>query len=305
MKKRRITYLIACCTILCILLDNKYNIINNHLFMETRKPAYSNCFWSGNAKKKSFKILDLNSANRLAVNALREAARSGIELKLSDDGSITITGENKTEQVIIVHLSPAHSLSLDDGEYRVSCDTNTPLNDSILFYFEGRYVDPEGIQYSLLAQLPDNPVFTLRNELYEDIGLVLAFTPLFETKEPITIHPQIRRADDPSDEYMPPAVIMSTIEEDETGFQIFLVDKAEFNQLTDSDWKIFKNNLKYQYQGPYIWTSIIFEDGTGVQFVDSDPDQAIYGAIDPWGRVDEPLCVVNSLDKIKAAFQPV
>ncbi len=305
MKNRRVFVFSVLIVIVVLMLEMRFKAVSECLLMESKHSLYSRLFMLEKEGWGTYTINDLDSSNRLALNTLREINGSGISLTRSKDGSITVVGRNTTNRIVCVHLSDNQSLDLNNGDYIISYGEDMINNNNLLFYFEGRSIAGETIRYTKLASLPDNPMFSLEKELYDDIGLVLAFTPDFETEKPIILYPQIRHAFDSSDEYMPPAVIKSTIEEGKTGFQTFKVDKAEFNQLTDGDWKIFKNNLKYQFHGTYVWTSIIFEDGTGVQFKDSDPNQAVYGPIDSWGRVDEPLCDVNSLDEIKAVCQPV
>ncbi len=274
-------------------------------FLESNHPLYYKLFGSNESLLSRYNTILPDSDNLLPLNILNEADNSGIELHRSNDGSIAISGCNLTGKSIYVHLSAPNAMLLINGTYKISYNNNGSVVDNTSFYFEGRNKTPQGVEYTMLGDVSENPVFKLNNEDYESFALVLAFAPGFESEETVTIYPQIRRVDDPLDEYEPPAILKTTVDEGVPAFQTFLVDKAEFNQLTNDDWRIFNNNLKYQYYGSYIWTTIVFEDGTGVQFTDSDPDQAVYGLVDPWGRVEKPLYEVHSLDEIKAACLPV
>jgi|GEM_PF-5302378 len=66
--------------------------------------------------------------------------------------------------------------------------------------------------------------------------------------------------------------------------KIFSIPKAEYLALKDKEWKLFQNNLKYIYYKRYSYVSLIFEDGSGIQFR-SGKKAAAAGQIDDKGII--------------------
>ena len=73
--------------------------------------------------------------------------------------------------------------------------------------------------------------------------------------------------------------------------KIFSISKAEYLALTDREWKLFQNNLKYIYYRRYSYVSLIFEDGSGIKFVKGK--KASYGQMDGNGIITSGAVEVN------------
>lgn len=64
------------------------------------------------------------------------------------------------------------------------------------------------------------------------------------------------------------------------------MDKKDIENVTQEQFAEFEEN-KVKDSG-YLYFSIIFTDGTGIQWAGSDPGNAVYGKMDLEGRVTEP-----------------
>lgn len=64
------------------------------------------------------------------------------------------------------------------------------------------------------------------------------------------------------------------------------MDKKDIENITQEQYAEFEEN-KVKDSG-YLYFSIIFTDGTGIQWTGSDPGNAVYGKMDLEGRVTEP-----------------
>ena len=74
--------------------------------------------------------------------------------------------------------------------------------------------------------------------------------------------------------------------------KVFTIEKNAFLSLSEKEWSVFQNNIRYLYFPKYTYVSILFEDGTGIQFDSSDPNAALSGVMDSSGViVGEPVAL--------------
>ena len=74
--------------------------------------------------------------------------------------------------------------------------------------------------------------------------------------------------------------------------KVFTIQKNDFLSLSAKEWSVFQNNIRYLYFPKYTYVSILFEDGTGIQFDSSDPNAALSGVMDSSGViVGEPVAL--------------
>lgn len=65
--------------------------------------------------------------------------------------------------------------------------------------------------------------------------------------------------------------------------KVFTIEKKNFLSLSDKEWSVFQNNIRYLYFPKYAYVSILFEDGTGIQFDSQDPTVSLAGKMDSAG----------------------
>ncbi len=73
--------------------------------------------------------------------------------------------------------------------------------------------------------------------------------------------------------------------EDQKYGKVFTIKKEDFLSLSDKEWSVFQNNIRYLYFPQYTYISILFEDGTGIQFNSKDPTATISGNMDSAGVI--------------------
>ena len=76
----------------------------------------------------------------------------------------------------------------------------------------------------------------------------------------------------------------------------FNILKKDLKKITRDDYLFFCRMLN-SYRSIYSWVSLYFYDGTGIQFVDCDPNNALYGAIDEYGRVIKVLNIGKNIEE--------
>jgi hypothetical protein len=89
--------------------------------------------------------------------------------------------------------------------------------------------------------------------------------------------------------------------ENKTGGKVFLMNKTEYLRMSDREWSVFRNNIKFIYAPQYSYVSIHFEDGTGVRFQGRGLKRAYAGIMDDGGTIISEKTEVNpqSLEMIQ------
>lgn len=78
--------------------------------------------------------------------------------------------------------------------------------------------------------------------------------------------------------------------------------KKDLKEITESDYQIFCNTLRI-YQKNYAWVSLYFYDGTGIQYINCNPNNALYGIMDEYGKVTKILNVGQVVENKLVFFE--
>lgn len=76
----------------------------------------------------------------------------------------------------------------------------------------------------------------------------------------------------------------------------FNILKKDLNKITRDDYHFLCRMLN-SYRNIYSWVSLYFYDGTGIQFMNCDPNNALYGEIDEYGRVIKVLNIGKNTEE--------
>ena len=247
------------------------------LLLEGRNPAYYDEL--SPQKGLSFHIPEgmevQGRSSNLILSADRYMNHEGFSTVLNEDGSVTVSGVNNEKKVF---LKIAGSVSLEAGEYVLSDGGISSANGE---WFLAVTKDNKG-----LAGLPDIDTFSLSEPCEVDVFVVVEAGVRLDE---ITFYPEISRKDEVNDIYDPcPDTVLGASGSGRMAL-LFRTDREKLKALSEDDRILFDNNLAYMYRGRYEWVSLLFEDGTGVQIIGCDPDQALYGKMDIYGRVYETL----------------
>ncbi len=209
----------------------------------------------------------------LILSGERYMNRDGFTADLHEDGSITVSGVNREKKL---YLMAAGGVALPAGRYAVS-DGGVSAEDGS-FYLQ--VVGEE----APLASLPGSRYFMLAEP--QNVSVFIAVEAGTELKG-VTFYPEICLAEEEDDVYDPcPDAVIGASGSDSRAL-LFETDREALKNFSDDDRILFDNNLYYMYRGRFEWVSLSFGDGTGVQIVGCDPDEAVYGKMDIYGRVYE------------------
>ncbi len=257
----------------CGVTDAARERIGSLVLLEGRNPAYYEQLSPQTGL--SFPVPEHLSVNGRTKNLILSGEHyvnhDGFSAEFHEDGSVTVSGmneENKIYLMIYGHVPlPAGSYTLFDGG-----------------------VSAEDGSYYLQAVAPEGPVATLPGAnhffLSEDqtVGVYIAVEAGVRL-DGVTFYPEICFRGEENDVYDPcPGAVIGA---SGTGRRalLFQADREALKNLSEDDRILFDNNLSHMYKGRFDWVSLLFEDGTGVQIIDCDPDQAVYGKMDIFGRV--------------------
>lgn len=86
-------------------------------------------------------------------------------------------------------------------------------------------------------------------------------------------------------------------------YMVFSVAKANFSTIPYSEFQIFFNSLKRQYKCKYV--TIAFDDGTAIEFVGAEKDEAYYGAYnDVYEVEDRSVKVIDDGNGLRLSTEP-
>ncbi len=285
-------------------------------------PAYANPMYTKHLSPEHVSLWERlpgeeGAEQNYMLNDIRPGVWQGVNVSLSADGTMTLSGTNMGGTLYLGCLSPR--AVLPDGTYRLADGsgeaatsgglTGSGRVDGCYLYLEGWKTDEDGapVEKKILAQLPENPVFTVDRSAYDQYWCVLR-VPAGAAVENLSFRPGLiplvgeeqaaegteEQAADASEAlteapYEGAALRYYDGDEKMEKFAIFNMKKSTFKKVPEKDYKVFCNNLRYIYNRRYHckWCTLVFMDGTGLMFEGCDPGKAVYGKVDALGRILE------------------
>ncbi|MCH3987873.1 MAG: hypothetical protein LKE75_01250 [Lachnospiraceae bacterium] len=223
---------------------------------------------------------------------------NGIKITVNKNGSISVQGLN-TGNTLRISLNENAQI-FPAGRYYFSSGGNSI--DNVPFTIEWSKSDTEN-NYSVCAAI------TGQNGYIECDGkskykCILVIPENCDISNGLTLFPEmwrlseteiINEQDLPNNDNIPYLRSINPSEKQPFG-KVFQIKRQDFYSLSDIDKWVFKRNLKYIYFPKYQYVSILFEDGTGIQFSDSNFNNARAGTMDSAGILvgeTEPIDVWN------------
>ncbi|MCR5294804.1 MAG: hypothetical protein K6E30_06465 [Lachnospiraceae bacterium] len=276
MRNRLIRLAVLCSAALCLigcgLRDAAEEKLGGSLLLEKRASGYYSIFAPQNAV--SFEIpeeLPGTFSKNLILSPKQYLSHDGFLSSVRADGTIVVSGVNEEKDV---HLLAADSLLLPAGHY-VLTNGGSSLNG------KGYILRVVGDD-QLMASLPDRSSFTLEKETELSVFILVKKGELL-VDEPVRPEICLSENEDVSYDMRPAA--KSGIAEGERRALLFKAKKEELFKLDNKERILFERNLDFMYKDRFLWVSILFEDGTGIQIPEGDPKRAIYGPMDIFGQV--------------------
>lgn len=269
-------------------------------FLEERMPG----FWDQlNVTKAVIKPVPedeeiLSVRKNLIVNTLSVIQGNGYTIRTNRDGSITFSGKNEAGNRVYHSFCNGRSgLFLPDGEY-IFTDGRVSENPEIYIYIEGQSYEiggqPMNQELANLVWGDKSGRFTTDQKQFYRYNCVLTIGAGFSAEE-LTFYPMIRSADDPDGQYEPcsiPNYPFDSNAEPMSYYQRYRADLEGLTRLSVLDWKVLDRTLN-AYSQKYKWMTFDFSNGTGIQITGSAIGKAMYGYLDPYGRVNNPVEVID------------
>lgn len=236
--------------------------VDNILLMENRNEGYFK--YLNHTSAETLFIPDDYDGKNLIVSTLESGNHDGFDVVVNEDGSVTIDGINEEKDVHIRY----GRVELPEGLYSLSDGgASEKMSQGFSYVYDG---------YTL-AHLPQSSVFASNNNEHQsyEIGVVIFKD---ERVSNLTFYPMLEQGEI-STEYKP-YLSYETYSADGKTATVFDLDKSEFNSITEKDFKLLRTAAKHQYQTD--WTTIRFEDGTGIQIIDDDIK---YGDLNRIGQI--------------------
>lgn len=251
--------------------------IGGLLLLEDRNPAYYEQL--SPQKGLSFHIPEGLPAQGRSKNFILSGSRymnhDGFTAVLNEDGSVTVSGVNNEKNVF---LQVAGGIRLEPEAYAVS-DGGVSAED-------GSYYLSVTRDNTAIAALPGSRNIYLEEPCEVDVFIAVKAGIRLDG---VTFYPEISLKAEEDDLYDPCPDAVEGASGSGRMALLFRTDRNVLKGLSEDDRILFDNNLAYIYKGRYEWVSLRFKDGTGVQIVGCDPNQALYGKMDIYGRVYEAL----------------
>lgn len=290
----RIIFIATIFLIIITLCINKSNIvmhIDQQLLSENRNRGFYDLSLTDTQKQILSTIAENNTSNIVVNNLSTFTDNRGFTITVNDDGSFTYSGTNDSDSPVYITITPA-GWTLPSGTYILSDSGGgqEPSQNDIYVFLQNRIYNIGGTtDYPIALNLVNGTLnFTIEPNDHSEYFLNLYIAPGFSSNE-ITFYPMIT-AENNTYSYYQPCVISNTanISSNFIVYDLLQTTKNEFIKLTDSDVDILNNYLKYQTTG--IWTTIDFQDGTGLVYSRNDKgnvntDNPEYGELNTSNRI--------------------
>lgn len=292
MKKTRTILSIVLLGIVILVLSNR-NIseyFDDILLLEKRHSGYYDCLSKSSVYYVSKDALNEPNTNLLTnVMQTTDFSELGFKIQVQEDGSFscsgTYTGDDPT------YLYPFEIGNLKSGDYILS-DGNASIANGIQLRIFGVRDLPDGSrEYGNCVQLPGDGSFHWDQDEYDRACIDVKIYPGFSA-EKLKFCPMLSVVESNELSYQNALRKLTRLSADQNrdDYVIYMetqLDKKSLNRLELADWQILCNEAKYQKNAG--WICVDYGDGTGIQIIDDNLDEAIYGEIDTVGRVRKKL----------------
>lgn len=210
---------------------------------------------------------------------------NGIQISVNKDGSISVQGFN-AGNILQITLNEEAQI-FPAGQYYFSAGSD--LTNNMPFSIEWSKSDEEN-NYSVCAVIGENQDGYIECNGTSKYKCVLTIPKNCDLSDGITLFPVMRQVSE--------LEVANKQQESENNIsylrsiypygsqpfgKVFQIKSQDFYSMSDFEKCVFRRNLKYLYFPKYQYVSILFEDGTGIQFSDSDLNNTKFGTMDSAG----------------------
>lgn len=264
--------------------------IDDVVLLEKRHPGYYDCLSNASLYFVSKDVLEEPNANLLTnIMRTKDISDEGLQIQVDEDGSFTISGTYSGENPIYIY--PFEIGNLKSGNYILS-DGGASIENKIQMRIFGLRDSFDGNrEYGNYVQLPGEGLLHWDKDEYDRACIDVKIYPGFSA-EKLRFCPMLSVVESSGLSYQNALRKLTSLSADQNpdDYVIYMetkLDKKSLNWLEMADWQILCNEAKYQKNAS--WICVDYGDGTGIQIIDDNLDEAIYGEIDTVGRVRNKL----------------
>lgn len=250
-----------------LMISVVYGNFDRIVLLEKRYPNYFNYLGSQNLVESV--SADPRNDNLAVFNPVN-FDDGDMFFNITADGIINVHGISRSEGKTIF-ISPTQ-FKLFDGEYDLYTDANSTA--PVVIYMWATSIDGKG---EFLATSNGNTHFAIDNKKYSSYFLAAYLPAMRECDEHFSVRITPSNFDKKTQQ--------KGKHFDDLHYLTAKVSLNELKTISNSDLKVFYNALKFQYS-KYDWVSLIFNDGSGLQFVKGD-QFGTYGEVDDLGCIKE------------------
>lgn len=264
--------------------NNKFSVVLDNIFLpERRNKGYYELLNSPSQLSESRKLYENGTKNLLANYLWSGDREAGYKIIVNADGSFRFSGnylgENDTyERIVPIEVG----LELPSGEYILS-DGGASSEDNIYVKIVGAKQMFDGTADYITASLPDNPLLHWDGDSDRILYCELVICPGASANN-LIFSPMLLRIDEVVDQKYQPCITPNYDwenykEEEEVKVKKYYIDKNTMDgeTVTQDDWKIFLNSLRFQMQAERA--VIDLKDGYGIDIQKKEYPQATYGKL--------------------------
>lgn len=224
-------------------------------------------------------------SNYFVSAPVSRTSKSDFGITCWKNGSFTFHGKNSTDNYS--YKTFYEGCLLPPGTYRLYLKQNKDPKD-FKVYLEGWKTQEDGMTRKTMLASSDGDQFTIEDaDEYDQYYIGIAVGAGYEDDD-MYFFPQLIPSDVSPDDNQPVSIAQNWLGDSDTfyNFRTISITKKQLSESTCKDWKIFLTALRYQVKSESVdWYSVIFNDGTAIEFENGDASKGKYGKADPIGRV--------------------
>ncbi len=303
-----IVFIIILCVIALTFRNREVTTkIDKSFLPEERNPGYYEIL---NNKGKAYISNELyeKGTDNLLINALPSGPRAaGYSINVNTDGSFVVSGSYEGENDIYEYpMSTDKRLKLPAGNYVLSDGVASSDSGISLRIIGIQHLIGGETRYITVACLPEQPTFHWDGDDNTELIVDMVIRPGFKADD-LTLYPMLLKTEEVSEdadknaskkdisksqsEYQP--CLAQGYNWDNDGntshfrYYEYGIPKGAIDEevITESDWKLFTNTIKYQIQEERVLIDLL--DGTAIDINKKEFPKALYGKLDSTRRVRE------------------
>ncbi|MDD6790453.1 MAG: hypothetical protein PUE04_10155 [Lachnospira sp.] len=218
---------------------------------------------------------------------------NNIEVSVTESGAVFIQGNNEGDELEVPLNGQSQVFPEGKYEYYLLTDSSDVVQDISIEWLETSEKSEKSDDVVESLQYPDDhgEIECVSGKKYQ---CVLKIPEEADVSEGITLYlMMIRKQQNDTEiknfefdaEY--PVSYLKAVHpySNQKYGKVFVISKKDYSSMSAREQRVFQNNISFLYFPQYTYVSVLFEDGTGIQFDGTDSQQALYGEMDSSGVI--------------------